>query len=190
MLLVIFGAIQVGMAQKKKTAVKGKGSTTTNHNTQRNEPKKTNIAQAYKDGDIQINAGIGLFSVGIPIQAGVDYFLTQDISAGLEGSYEELNENFFASKYKSTVIGIGANGNYHFNRIMKIPNKWDIYAGVSVAYFNWSFDQDYLGPNSSGVGFGGQLGGRYFFTKSFGANVELGGGSSTSGVKIGISYKL
>lgn len=207
-LIAVFGMLQTVSAQKKKPSSQKQNTTktvtyssspnneykstaTVIHSTsQKTESNKNLESQFYTKGDLQLNAGVGLLSVGLPLQAGLDYFVTDDISVGVEGSYERLNESFFEEKYQSTVIGIGANGNYHFNRILKIPSKWDLYAGVSVSYFIWSFDQDYLGDNSNGIGFAGQIGGRYFFTNSFGANVELGGGSSTSGVKIGVTYKF
>ena len=152
---------------------------------------KSTSSVGYKEGDFQLNAGIGASSWGVPFYVGADYFVTNDISVGGTVSYQTLNETFYVTQYKSTIIGIGATGNYHFNRVLKLPKEWDVYAGLGISYFIWSFDSNnYVGANSSGIAIGGQIGGRYFFNKKFAINAELGGASTTSGARLGITYKL
>ena len=144
---------------------------------------------------VQINAGVGISSWGIPVVVGVDYGVARDFTIGAEASYRSKKESWAYGEWKHTGFSISANGNYHFNRILKLPSAFDLYAGLSVGYFNWntkySGDGDYIysGNYSSGLGFAAQIGGRYFFNKNFGINLE-GGGGNVSGGKIGITYKF
>jgi hypothetical protein len=68
--------------------------------------------------------------------------------------------------------------------------RWDIYAGVNVGFYVWNSPDRYTGSHSSGLGLGGQLGVRYFFTNSIGLNLEFGGGNAFNGGKIGLSFRL
>lgn len=147
------------------------------------------------EGNAQLNAGVGLSGRGIPLYVGVDYGVTQDITIGGEVSYRTYSETYHSWKYSHTGIGILANGNYHFNRVLNIPSEFDFYAGLSLGYYSWSSKIDgaevitYNGNIASGLGFAGQIGGRYFFSDNFGINLEIGGGS-ISGAKFGITYKF
>ena len=158
---------------------------------QKASAQKSNVAVAYSKEDFQLNAGIGVSGWGVPVYVGADYFVDNDISIGAEVSYQTFNETIFVQKYKSSILGIGVNGNYHFRRVLKLPNEWDLYAGIGIGYYIWSFDNvNYAGSNTSGTGFGGQIGARYFINNKFAINAELGGASTTSGARIGITYKL
>jgi outer membrane immunogenic protein len=143
-----------------------------------------------KKGEYQFNAGLGFSSTGIPVYAGVDFGVFSDITAGIEASFRSYNEDLYGAGYTSNVFGIAGNGNYHFNTILEIPKRWDFYAGISLGYYSWSLPSNYPGDNSSGIGLGAQIGGRYFFDRKFGLNLEFGGGSSFSGGKLGITYTL
>lgn len=147
------------------------------------------MAQApLEKGKFQLNAGLGNSGWGIPIYFGADYGIGNQITIGAEGSYR----SYSSYGYKSSIVGLQANANYHFNELLKIPNQWDVYAGASANYYSWHYDNDYADRyfDSSNFGIGIQVGGRYFFTPKFGINVELGGGNATSGGKAGITYKL
>lgn len=152
----------------------------------------TGVANAQM-GSAQINAGIGFDSwKGVPVYAGADYFVTDDISVGGEVSYASVN-NYNNYDTKFSIFGIGANGNYHFNQILELPSEWDLYAGVSLNYYNWSYDSKINGIDlggNNGINPGGQIGARYFFSPNLGINLQFGGGSNVSGGKLGITYKL
>jgi len=140
-------------------------------------------------GKLQLNAGVGTSGWGTPVYIGLDYGIHKDITLGGELSYQSYN--YGANKYKSSILGINVNGNYHFNRILDIPSKWDLYAGLGLNYYIWNYDNNqYKYDNASDFGLGAQIGARYFFTNKFGINLELGGGNATNGGKIGITYKL
>jgi len=142
-------------------------------------------------GNFQLNAGIGTSNWGTPVYVGIDYGAWKDITVGGELSYRSNSDYYGANKYRSSVLGIGVNGNYHFNRIFDLPSKWNIYAGLGLNYFAWSYENNnYKSDNTSNIGLGAQVGARYFFTKKLGVNLELGGGNATNGAKFGITYKL
>lgn len=141
-------------------------------------------------GRSQFNAGLGFSDHGAPIYLGLDFGVERDISLGVELSVRAYRENWKNNRYNRSVIGIAGNGNYHFNRIMNIPRKWDFYAGLNIGFFIYNKPEDYDGDNTSGLGLGAQLGGRYYFSEKWGINLEFGGGNAFSNGKFGVSIKL
>jgi outer membrane immunogenic protein len=129
-------------------------------------------------GQMQLNAGGGFSNNGIPIYVGLDYGIHKDVTVGGEASFR-LDDN------GNNGLGILANGNYHFNSLLKMPTKYGFYAGANVG-----FHMDLGDGDSSGLSLGLQVGGRYYFNEKFGLNLEFGGGNYTSGGKIGISLKF
>jgi outer membrane immunogenic protein len=141
-------------------------------------------------GETQLNAGLGLSSWGVPVYIGLDHGVHPDISVGGELSYRSYSDKYANINYNHSVIGISGNGNYHFNRILEIPKNWDFYAGLNLGFYIWSSPSDYQGSHSSGLGLGGQIGGRYFLTNKIALNLEFGGGNAFSGGKLGLTFKL
>jgi hypothetical protein len=133
-------------------------------------------------GGKQINFGTGFSSWGIPLYFGMDFGVHSDITAGFVVSARTHPEVL--------VLGFTGVGNYHFNRILEIPNDWDLYAGLSLGFFSWNWDSKYSGRKNSPLGLDLQIGGRYFWSDDWGVNLELGGGSSISGGRIGLTRKL
>jgi len=144
-------------------------------------------AQTLDKGDAQLNAGFGFSGWGTPVYLGVDFGVSEVITLGLEGSYRDYKTGGFGG----SIIGIQANGNYHFGEAVGAGDKWDLYGGLSANYYTWG--GDYKNNNfvdTTSFGIGAQLGVRYFFTDSFGINLEGGGGNATSGGKLGVTFKL
>ncbi len=141
-------------------------------------------------GQAQFNAGVGLSSWGIPVYLGLDYGVHKDITVGGELSFRSYKDNIKKNKYKHSIIGISGNGNYHFNTLLNIPTNWDFYAGLNIGFYIWSSPDNYPGSHASGLGLGGQIGGRLYFSEKFGINLEFGGGNAFSEGKFGISIKL
>ncbi len=142
------------------------------------------------DGGKQVNFGTGFSSFGIPLYVGMDFGVHPDITVGFNVSYRSYSENFLGVNYNQSIIGLFGNGNYHFNRILNIPQEWDFYAGLSAGYVIWNAASGYGGSNSSGLGIDAQIGGRYYWSDRWGVNLEFGGGNAASGGRIGLSYKL
>ena len=144
-----------------------------------------NAQAPLEEGGIQLNAGLGTSSWGTPVYVGLDFGVAENFTVGGELSYQ----SYSTAGYKNNILGIQANGNYHFNEILNIPSEWDFYAGANLNYYSWSKDAGYTG-NTDNFGLGLQVGGRYFFTENFGVNLQLGGGTVNNGGKIGITYKM
>lgn len=141
-------------------------------------------------GQSQFNAGVGLSSWGVPVYIGLDYGVHPDITLGAEASVRSYRRKWADSRYSHSIIGISGNANYHLNKILNISPPWNLYAGLNLGFYIWNSPAEYDGPSSSGLGIGGQIGGRYYFTEKFGVNLEFGGGNAYSGGKLGISIKL
>jgi outer membrane immunogenic protein len=142
-----------------------------------------------EEGRTQLNAGLGTSSWGVPVYFGLDYGIAKDFTLGGQISFQSDDYNDNNNNYKQSSVGLGANGNYHFNSLLNIPSKFDFYAGASLTYFFWNYDSNNH-PDNTSVGLGLQVGGRYFFTNKFGVNLELGGGTGISGAKVGVTIKL
>lgn len=147
---------------------------------------------ALSKGEAQLNAGLGFSSWGLPVYVGFDVGVHRDISVGGEFSFRSYRERWAGDRYNRKVFGFAGNANYHFNTVLNIPEEWDFYAGLNLGFYVWDDpDNDYDGDNSSGLGLGAQVGGRYYFNDRFGVNLELGGGANTfGGGKFGITLKL
>jgi outer membrane immunogenic protein len=141
-------------------------------------------------GSSQLNIGLGLSDSGIPVYIGFDHYIVRDISLGAELSYRAYNENWQSNYYNHNIIGISGNANYHFNHLFGMSPRWDVYAGANVGFYAWTSPDGYTGNHSSGLGLGGQLGARYYFTNNFGINLEFGGGNAFNGGKLGLSFRL
>jgi outer membrane immunogenic protein len=141
-------------------------------------------------GKKQLNAGLGFSNWGLPVYVGLDFGVHPDISVGAEICFHSYNERYNNSNWHHNVLGISANGNYHFNRIMNIPSTWDFYAGLNIGFNFWNSPDNYHGSYGTGLGLGAQIGGRYFLSKRFGLNLELGGGNASTGGKFGITYQF
>lgn len=145
---------------------------------------------ALPQGAAQLNAGVGLSSWGIPIYVGFDYGAGKDVSVGGEVSFRSYHDDWKNKRYNHGIIGISGNVNFHFNSAFRIPRNWDFYAGLNLGFYMWNSDSGYEGDHVSGIGLGAQVGGRYYFSNSFGVNLEFGGGNAFSGGKFGITAKL
>lgn len=172
----------------------------------------TSFAQgALNKGNVEFNGGIGFSNWGIPLSLGLDYGIGNNITLGGEftyrvdrgnsgygglysGYYYDADYGYY-SNYKQPIIGIAANGNYHFNHLIKvIPKNVDLYAGVNLGYYIRTNKYDHYYDNSSGLGVGLQTGGRYFFNNNFGVNAEATVGRMINGglygIKVGVTYRF
>ena len=130
---------------------------------------------------LQFNAGIGLSTWGLPLYIGADYWINDDITIGLEASFRYR----FLHAWKYGYIGGSINANYHFTKILQLPENMDVYGGLSAGpYIGFG---SFIG-SSFNFGIAGQVGGRYKINDKMWVNAELGGGSF-SGAKIGITIR-
>jgi hypothetical protein len=148
------------------------------------------IAESYAQsalpkGEKQLNAGLGFSNFGTPVYIGVDFAVHDDLTVGPQVSYRS-HKNL---GYNFNILVISGNANYHFNTLLDIPSEFDLYAGLTLAYYSWSKPNSFPGRSNSGIQLEAQIGGRYYFDSQWAANLEFGGGNASGG-KIGISYKF
>jgi outer membrane immunogenic protein len=141
-------------------------------------------------GTSQLNAGLGLSNTGIPIYIGFDHSIARDITIGAEASYRAYNENWENSYYNHNILGLSGNANYHFNSLLGISSRWDLYAGANLGFYVWTSPDGYTGNHGLNLDLGAQVGTRYYFTNSFGVNLEFGSGNAFTGGKLGLSFRL
>jgi outer membrane immunogenic protein len=144
-----------------------------------------------KNKDMYANVGFGVSSWGVPVYAGFEYMIHNEVSIGGEISYRSQSEVIADRSYTIRASTIAARGNYHFNNLLKLKAPFLFYAGVSLGYSMVSTNVvsgfGYDGARGSGLFFSLQTGGNYYFTKNWAANVELGIGNIV-GLKLGASY--
>ena len=128
---------------------------------------------------LQFNAGIGLSTWGIPLYIGADYWITPEITVGIEASLR------YRILHSYGAIGGSVNGNYHFAKLLDLPDNMDLYGGVSAGPYI------YIGSgflDAFNIGIGLQAGGRYKINDHLWLNAEFGGGT-LSGAKFGITLR-
>lgn len=163
-------------------------------------------AQTVKEGDILLNAGIGLGTydtsdLSFPALAvSVDYMaqdnLFDDKSSlslgGYAGYYRQSWGGTFVgpngqtmdlSRSANTFI-LGVRGDLHYRFI----DKLDTYGGLMLGYKNSSISSGGTSISNGKFQFGLHLGARYFFTDKIGAFAELGYGVSV--LELGASFKF
>ncbi|MDP3442239.1 MAG: hypothetical protein Q8T08_05200 [Ignavibacteria bacterium] len=131
-------------------------------------------------GESRINFGTGFSNYGIPLYFGMDFGVHQDISAGFVVSGRSDNNVF--------IMSFAGLGNYHFNRLLDLPSQWDLYAGLSLGFILWNYDDGVNEPSPLALNI--QLGGRYYWNENWAINLEFGGGNAFSGTRIGVTRKL
>ena len=164
----------------------------------------TAIAQdnAWHQKDMVISAGLGLGLSGLygtsslpPIFATFETGVAEKITLGGIIAYAGSSYDYVFGSYKYSYIPIEVRGAYHF---LDHNPKIDAYGGVGVGYTIVSSSATYNGPYSNLVGgysasgsyaqFDLFVGGRYYFSPKFAAQVELGYGIGFA--RIGLAYKL
>lgn len=142
-------------------------------------------------GKNQLNLGVGFSDWGVPLYIGIDHYVSNDVTLGGEFSYRSGYREYYKDQYYDrNVMGFSGNANYHFNTILEIPRTWDLYAGINVGFYVWNKYDTYHGNNNSGLGLGGQIGGRYYLSNKVGLNLEFGGGNAFRGGKVGLTIKI
>ncbi|WP_299247749.1 hypothetical protein [uncultured Cytophaga sp.] len=129
---------------------------------------------------------------------------------GSERDYHQNDDYYQHSKYAQTNTFILARGEYHFNRLIGLAPKYDLYAGVNAGarismekqkevYEGWgthgqigSWRNDYADRTYSNVGPAGGLfaGFRLYFTQKTAVYAEVGVGSAVTNIRAGLAWRL
>ncbi len=147
-----------------------------------------------REGNIYMNFGFGVSSWGVPFYAGAEVMVHDEVSVGGSFSFRSQTETYAGDSWQHQAYTIAARGNYHFNNLLKIRAPFLFYAGASLGFMsvNTVLDSDndginYQGTRGSGLYFGIQSGGSYFFNSHWAANAEVGIGN-VMGLKLGTTY--
>jgi hypothetical protein len=160
----------------------------------------------YKQGESVASLAVALgglngaagSTVVPPLVLSFDYGMHPDISVGgmvsyYRSSYSYGISGFGGGEWNYSYLAVGARGDYHFGRFVPVE-KLDLYGGLLLAYGIVSVSAPSgLGVTGAGSSanifiWGVNLGGRYFFTPSLAAQVELGVGFGN--LSAGLSYKF
>lgn len=159
--------------------------------------------KAYEEGDKIANLGIslGYFGYGyfgdrtgfsIPINASLEYGITEEISVGPYIGYARWNYEYFNglndTEYSWTFVSAGARGSFHLTPLINEwgdgdidEEKFDLYVSAILGLEFRSYKDDFGGNdyynNETVLRFGPNLGMRYLFTENFGFYVEGGRGT-------------
>ncbi|MEW6104445.1 MAG: outer membrane beta-barrel protein [bacterium] len=144
------------------------------------------FAQGFEMGKTYVGPMVG-YAWGTGFGGGVEYGIKENMGVGLDVSYTSFTEDWSGLgltgyEWKYTLLGALASGSYHFS-----PGKvFDPFIKVGVGYFKWDAKfKDSSGNETnplvgvsaaytSGVGFGGQVGARYFFSPTMAGKLALG----------------
>ncbi|MCB0713658.1 MAG: hypothetical protein KDD67_15120 [Ignavibacteriae bacterium] len=148
----------------------------------------------------RINVGVGMSGWGVPIYGSVEFNASRDFNIGIGGSYQSIGESYNTASYRSswqhTIIGFSGAGKYYFDRVLKIPSEYDLYAGATAGYYIWNTKttsnsgEIYSGSGAGGFGIGVIIGGRYYFNDNIAVHLELGGNSVIASGGAGITFVL
>lgn len=160
-------------------------------------------SSSFNKGDNLLNIGVGIgspffgsgYSSSLPVNPTISYErgVSNAISVGGQLSYASSKYEGFNNSYsfKESAIYIGARGSYHFNELLQLNPKFDLYGGASLGYVTVSISDNqstYEGAASS-LGFGLFAGGKYYLKSSTALYAELGY-QSLSLLNVGIAFKL
>ena len=127
---------------------------------------------------------------------------------GSERNYHQSDDYYQHSKYSQTNTYVLARGEYHFNRLIGLDRKYDLYAGAvagvrisnekqTEVYEGWgtrgqsgSWRNDYGDNSYSNVGtsFGAFGGFRLYFAKNMAVYAELGW--AVTNLRAGLAWRL
>lgn len=155
-------------------------------------------AQEFATGDNVISAGIGLggnygsFSTssqtpGLSLQyeRGIWEIAGRDVvSLGGYLGYKSYTYDAGIANDKWTFTILGVRGSYHYNGL-NVENL-DVYGGAMLSYNILSFEGS--GNYGSDLAVTGFIGGRWYFTESIAAMVEIGYGVAY--LTLGVSLKI
>jgi outer membrane immunogenic protein len=160
----------------------------------------------YSNNNSNSNFTLPTFSVAVQKAFWDDITIGGQVAFNLAGSKHDLNQAngyYEHSKYSQTNLYIMARGEYHFNRLIKWPPKYDLYAGaliggrISTANTTQQFDgqvgvyqNNYPNTHATSAGpAGGVFGGvRYYFAGNMSVYAEVGVGVTV--FRTGLAWRL
>jgi len=155
----------------------------------------------YNDANAMVTVGAGAtFDRGIPFFARFEKAIVDNVTIGGQLSYQSYKRDRWYGHRRYTAIGVTGRGSYHFNELLGLDSKWDVYAGVAAGFYienskqvtndGRTIDDDFY-DSYDGFDLNLHTGGRYFFKDNLALNAELGGGSiGYWGLRVGVTWLL
>ncbi|MDP4207733.1 MAG: hypothetical protein Q8928_02855 [Bacteroidota bacterium] len=161
-------------------------------------------AQAFNNGDLVLNAGLGLGyawsngssgspALSVSLEKGIQNIDNLGIlSIGGIAAYKSNSVSGFGYNYSWSDFYLGARAALHF-RIVEV-DKLDTYAGISLGlrFYStpvWNINNTQWDKGTGTSVFAGIYGGaRYYFSNNWAAFSEIG--YDISWLKLGVSYKF
>jgi len=126
-------------------------------------------------GKMAVNVGTGFWGLRtgfMPIHAGMEFGITEDISVGYNAGWR-----LYSDGWNHSLFVFQARGDYHFNTLLNLDKVWDVYAGLRIgpavmtAPANYP---DWLSKQGFNFTVDGYAGGRWYFSDTMALNAEVG----------------
>ncbi|EOZ98134.1 hypothetical protein A33Q_1496 [Indibacter alkaliphilus LW1] len=150
-------------------------------------------AQAFKEKDLVLNAGLGLGSTyaaglwgggfGLPIGVGAEYGVAslEKGVIGVAGEFGYVGYNF----YSLTTFGV--RGSFHFAELLELEkDNLDLYGGLGLYYRNFNFEGTAFATGGAFLSF--HAGARYYLSEKFGVYGEIG--NTWAWLNLGVVFKI
>ncbi len=189
-LLLIAAVLLLGLTNVKAQDVFNKGAIAVNANI-----GLSNYSYSYA----LLSSSVGLPPISAAVDVGVlDGLIADRASVGV-GGYAGLSTYSYKyyEYYKETMTRMcfGVRGTFHF----QLTEKLDTYAGLMLGLYTYSYKYSYnpdysyyddydLRNNHSDMSFSSFIGARWYMSKNFGFNAELGYGFTY--ISAGLTFRL
>ncbi len=130
----------------------------------------------YGQANKGLNFGVGFSNGGIPVYITYDIPVHADIAIAPMVTFDLDGMD---------GLTVGAKGDYYFDRLLTLPEAFDVYAGINLG-FKIDLNNN---KNNGGLRGGIEIGARWFWSEKWGLNLEFGGGIGYGG-RFGLTYKM
>jgi outer membrane immunogenic protein len=161
----------------------------------------------------QINFGLELQGLGIPVYAGMDFGVGKMITIGPRIVVDTKGDSYVTqsynsswnrvdheTKWRSTIVIPSFRGDYHFSGHIKgLPSELDLYGGLTLGFVINRYNakvrvdgelasEQPESVTSTSTKLSAQLGARYYWSDSWGVQLEFN--SVGSDAALGLSYRF
>jgi outer membrane immunogenic protein len=133
--------------------------------------ENTTVNQVIEQYKVQVTAGSGFYSGGMPVYAFADFTVHPHWTVGPQIDFVFFDNFHFV---------LSGRGDYHFTKLLNLDSAWDVYAGANMGI-------DFSRHTSFSAGI--HAGGRWYWNDSWGLNAEIGGGTFFN-AKLGVTVRL
>ena len=155
----------------------------------------------FKEGGFDLHLGFGATTGRglIPVYFGGNYMIKDFLSLGAELGFRMDRHNYgYGSGHSHTFKRSGfefvTRADYHFNDLLSIPEKFDLFAGLDVGvvfYGDYKYEGYTYDAHNVEVLIGPHVGGKWMFTDKLGLHALAGFRSNDGALfQFGLTFKL